>query len=198
MSMSTQYGMGATGRSAGNAMTGNKSAGSKPPGIQWGKSSGGWKSGSQQQFTPEQMQLFQQMFGHLGPDSFLGKLAAGDESGFEEMEAPAWRDFQAGQGQLASRFSGMGDGARKGSGFQNSANQASQDFASQLQSNRMDIRNKAIKDLMSMSGDLLNQRPNQLFNEKNPESFFEKLLGGLLSSGSNAFGGWATGKGFKG
>jgi hypothetical protein len=50
-----------------------------------------------QQFTPEQMQLFQQLFGHLGPDSFLGQLASGSEEGFAEMEAPAWRDFQAGQ-----------------------------------------------------------------------------------------------------
>jgi hypothetical protein len=190
MSMSTQYGMGATGRSAGNAMTGNKSAGSKPPGVQWGKSSGGYKSGQMQNFTPEQMQLFQQMFGHLGPDSFLGRLASGDESGFDEMEAPAWRDFQAAQGQLASRFSGMGDGARKGSGFQNSANQASSDFASQLQSNRMNIRNQSIKDLLGMSNHLLNQRPHDNFLLEKQPSFWEKIFGAIGGAGlSGASGG---------
>lgn len=193
MSMSTQYGMGATGRSAGNAMTGNKSAGSKPPGVQWGKSSGGYKSGQMQNFTPEQMQLFQQMFGHLGPDSFLGRLASGDESGFDEMEAPAWRDFQAAQGQLGSRYSGgAGDSrmmsARRGSGFQNEANQQSQDFASQLQSNRMNIRNQSIKDLMSMSNNLLGQKPYDNFITDKKTPWWQTFLLGLNDKGQQLAG----------
>ena len=46
-----------------------------------------------QNFTPEQMELFQQMISNLGPDSFLSKIAGGDQSAFEEMEAPAHRQF---------------------------------------------------------------------------------------------------------
>ena len=79
----------------------------------------GYEQGTLQQFTPEQMNLFKSMFGQVGPDSFLGKLAGGDQSMFEQMEAPAMRQFQGLQGQLASRFSGMGMGSRRGSGFQN-------------------------------------------------------------------------------
>ena len=49
----------------------------------------GYKAGSLQQFTPEQLQLFQQMFSNVGPESYTSKLAGGDQSLFNEMEAPA-------------------------------------------------------------------------------------------------------------
>src|SRR5882672_46659 len=78
----------------------------------------GYKKGTIQQFTPEQMDLFRSLFGHTGQDSFLSKLAGGDEEAFGQVEAPAMRQFQGLQGQLASRFSGMGMGARRSSGFQ--------------------------------------------------------------------------------
>jgi hypothetical protein len=120
----------------------------------------GYKKASLQQFTPEQMELLKNSMAQLGPDSFLSKLAGGDQSAFAEMEAPALRQFQGLQGQMASRFSGMGGtGARNSSGFQNTMNQASADFAQQLQGQRMNLRNQALKDLMSMSNELMGQRP---------------------------------------
>jgi hypothetical protein len=88
---------------------------------------------------------------------------------------------------MASRFSGFDKNAlsaRKGSGFQNSANQASSDFASQLQSNRMNIRNQAIKDLMGMSNDLLNQRPYQNYLMKKDAPWWQQLLSGIVGQGS--------------
>lgn len=123
----------------------------------------GYKAGAMQQYTPEQMQLHQSQFQHLGPDSFLSRLAGGDQSMFEEMEAPAMRQFQGLQGQLASRFSGMGMGARKSSGFQNTANQAASDFAQDLQSKRLGLRSQALKELMSMSNQVLSQKPYERF-----------------------------------
>lgn len=146
----------------------------------------GYKRGQLQQFTPEQMQLFQQMFGHLGPDSFLSKLAGGDESMFEQLEAPALRQFQGLQGQMASRFSGMGTGARQSSGFQNTANQATADFAGQLQSQRMGLQNQAIKDLMGMSNQLLGQRPYEQFLTKKQLPFWQQLLLGINEKGQEA------------
>jgi hypothetical protein len=127
-----------------------------------------------QTFTPEQMQLFQQMFGQVGPQSYLGKLAGGDQSQFEQLEAPALKQFNQLQGGLASRFSGMGSGARRSSGFQNTANQASMDFASQLQSQRMGLQRQAMQDLMGMSQHLLGQSPYELTPEKRP--FWQELL----------------------
>ena len=126
----------------------------------------GYKKGSLQQFTPEQMQLFQQMFGHVGPDSFLSKLAGGDEETFGQIEAPALKQFNALQGQLGARFSGMGTGAQKSSGFQNTMNSAAQDFAGQLQSQRQSLQQQALQDLMGFSSNLLGQQPYENFLTK--------------------------------
>lgn len=176
------------------------------PKVSYGKSQGGQTPFNMQQFTPEQMQLFQQMFGHLGPDSFLGRLAGGDESMFKEMEAPAWRQFQGLQGQTASRFSGGETGnprevsSRRSSGFNNTMNQASSDFSQALQSQRMGLQNQAIQDLMGMSNQLLGQRPNmQGFMKKSP-SFWQQLLAGLGGAAGQFSGGLGgqIGQGFFG
>ena len=156
----------ATGVSSKNQMT---------PTLQKGKKVGSLTPYSMQQFTPEQMKLFQSMFGQLGPDSFLGKLASGDQSQFEQLEAPAWRQFQEAQGGLASRFSGAGMGGRHSSGFQNAANQQSMDFASQLQSQRMGLQQQALQSLMGMSNQLLQQRPYEQFTK---QPFWQELVGG--------------------
>lgn len=143
----------------------------------------GFSRGYLQQFSPEQMQLFQQMFGNVGPDSFLGKIAGGDEQAFEQMEEPAWRDFSRAQGQIASRFSGAGGGqgqrmlsSQKSSGFRNTMGQLGSDFAQDLQSKRMQYRQQAIKDLMGLSSELLGQRPYEQFMAQKGPSNFEKFL----------------------
>ena len=70
----------------------------------------GYKVKQVQQFTPQQMDLFNQMFSNVSPDSFTSKLAQGNPEAFAQMEAPALRQFQGLQGDIASRFSGMGTG----------------------------------------------------------------------------------------
>jgi hypothetical protein len=144
----------------------------------------GYKKATIQNFTPEMMDLFQQLFSHLGPDSFLSKIAGGDQSAFAEMEAPALRQFQELQGGMASRFSqggGAGGGqralsSRGSSGFQNTMNQATSDFAQQLQGQRLGLRNQALKDLMSMSGELLNKKPFETSLVEKEPSFLDKWL----------------------
>ena len=153
----------------------------------------GYSQGYQQQMTPEQMNLLQQNIQMMGPDSYLAKIAGGDQSMFEEMEAPAWAQFQQAQGQMASRFSGMGGmGAQKSSGFRNSMGQLGSDFAQQLQSKRMDYRNQAIKDLMGYSSDLLGQRPYEQYVAEKGPSKFERAMNiatPLIQSGVSAFAG---------
>lgn len=138
----------------------------------------GYKRGRLQNYDPQQMDLYNRQFGQLGPDSFLSRLAGGDQSMFEEMERPALRQFNALSGNLASKFSGMGAGARRSSGFQNTMNAAGSDFAQQLQSNRQSLQSQAIKDLMGLSDQLLNQRPydNLLTKKKHKPSFFDQIL----------------------
>jgi hypothetical protein len=153
--------------------------GSMTPSLNRGKSKGGLTPFSMQQFTPEQMDLFGGMFGYLQPGGFLDKLIKGDEGLFQELEAPALKQFAGVQGNMASRFSGMGSGARNSSGFQNTMNQASSDFAQELQSQRLGLRNQALRDLMGMGNSLLQQRPyDQFVSEKKP-SFLKQMLLGL-------------------
>lgn len=123
----------------------------------------GYKEGSIQQYTPEQMQLFSDQFQHVGPESYLSKLASGDQSTFDQIEAPALRQFNAVQGNTASRFSGMGQGGRHSSGFQNTMTQGNADFAQNLQSQRQSMQQQAIRDLMGYSNTILGQRPEEKF-----------------------------------
>lgn len=160
--MSSMTGMGGYGQ-----MTG-------PTGKTGNKIPSGYKSGQLQQFTPEQMELFKQMFSHVGPDSYLSKLAGGDKSFFDEMEAPAMRQFQGLQGQLASRFSGMGMGGRRSSGFQNEMTAAGSNFAEQLQAQRQGLQRQAIMDLMGISSNLLGQRPYETFLTEKQPSFLDR------------------------
>lgn len=152
-----------------------------PNGKMGNKIPAGYKQGQLQQFTPQQLDLFQQAFSQVDPGSFTSRLAGGDQSMFEQMEAPAMRQFNELQGQNASRFSGMGMGARKGSGFQNSMNAVTSNFAQDLQSRRMEMRQQAIKDLMGMSSELLGQRPYDQFLVKKQQR--PSLMQGLISGG---------------
>lgn len=155
----------------------------------------GYRKGAINQYTPEQTRLFRQSFSNLGPESYLSKLAGGDQSQYGEMEAPALRQFNELQGGIASRFSGMGTGGRRSSGFQNTMNQASSNFAQDLQSKRMGLRNQAIQDLMGMSNQLLNQRPQQttLNPKQSSQSNGSSGWGGLIGAGLGAGAGFFVG-----
>lgn len=159
----------------------------------------GYKKGQIAQFTPQQMELFSQLFQHLDPDSYLSKLAGGDESFFEEMEAPAWRKFQEAQGELGSRFSQLAPGAmsaQRGSGFQNQAGQLGSDFAMNLASKRQELQRQAIMDLMGMSESLLGQRPYDTFLAEKPQKQEKSALGGyggLIGTGLGGIAGFLAG-----
>lgn len=140
----------------------------------------GYDTGQFQNFTPEQMQLFQQLFSHVSPGSYTSRLASGDQSLFGEMEAPALRQFSGTQGNIASKFSGMGTlGGRKSSGFQNTVTQAGSDFAQDLQSRRQELQRQAIQDLMGMGNTLLGQRPHENFYTPKQKPAWQELLGSL-------------------
>jgi hypothetical protein len=156
----------------------------------------GYQKGQIQQFDPLQMQLYQQLFSQVGPDSYLAKLAGGDESLFEQMEAPAFRQFNQLQGETASRFSGMGTGARGGSGFKQAINQQTSDFAQDLQARRQALQQQAIRDLMGMGNELLGQRPYDQFLVEKAQK--QQTGGGWGGAASGAASGAATGAMFGG
>lgn len=163
-----------------------------------GKALKGYDTAQLQQFSPEQMQLFQQLFSRVSPDSNLSKLAGGDEAAFAPYEQQARKDFGASLGQLGSRYSQLAPGAmsaQRGSGFQNRTNQAAQDFSLQLSQQRQGLQRQALMDLMGISESLLGQRPqeNFLLKKEPRQSGFAKALGiGLPIAGAAAgaaFGG---------
>lgn len=174
-----------------SSMTGNMGMRGGPSGSGQGNKMAGYDIGQMQNFDPQQMQLYKQLFSNLGPDSQLSRLAAGDEGTFQQMEAPAMRQFGEMQGDIASRFSGMGMGARKGSGFKNSMNKATSNFAQDLASRRQDLQRQALQDLMGFSNTLLGQRPNENFLVRPNEqpSFGQQILGGALPIAGAAIGG---------
>lgn len=175
------------------SMTGQKGVSlAGPTGIVGNKRPSGYKLGQLQQYTPEQMNLFQQLFSNVGQGSYLSRLAGGNEDLFNEIEAPALKQFSALQGGLASRFSGMGSfGGRRSSGFQNMANQASSDFAQQLQSNRQNLQRQAIMDLMGLSESLLGQRPYEQYLV--PKQQKQSGFGGAIGAGLGGIGGFFAG-----
>lgn len=147
------------------------------------------------QFTPQQHQLYSDMFQHVDPQSFLSQIAGGDENAFSQMEAPALKQFAGIQGNIASRFSGLGLGGRKSSGFQNTMNQAGSDFASQLQSNRLGLMRQAQQDLFGLSNQLLNQRPYENMLVEKPKKWWEDALSGLGGAVTGAGAGYFGSKG---
>ena len=155
----------------------------------------GYQKGKVNIYDPAQMGLYQQQFGVAAPDSYLSRLASGDPALMEEMERPSLQQFGELQGNIASRFSGMGMGGRRSSGFQNTMGQASSDFAQQLQSNRQNLQRQAIQDLMGYSNQILGQRPYETFRTEKKQPWWKKLMGGGLQLACGALGGALGGPG---
>lgn len=144
----------------------------------------GYKQVNIPRLSPEQMQLFQQVFSQIQPGlgqaiGKLGGIAGGDEEAFRQLEAPALRQFGELQGQLASRFSGMGTGARKSSGFGLASNSAAQELAERLQSQRLGLQQSASDRLLGLYNQLMGTQTfdSAFLPKKRP--FWQELLGGI-------------------
>lgn len=162
---------------AGN-MVGMTQAGNKIP--------KGYRLGQLQRFSPQQQQLFQDLFSHVGPQSYLQRLARGEEGADEEG---AWRDYQTALGGLASRFSGMGMGGKRSSAFQNLGTQSAEDFASTLADRRQGLQREALQELFQLSNLLLSQQPTEHMLAPKPEkrpSFLKQLGLSLIPGVSSA------------
>ena len=127
---------------------------------------------------------------------FLSQMAAGGSPEmWQKLEAPAMRQFGALQGNLASRFSGMGgSGSMKSSGFQNTMSEAGSDLAERLQAQRMSFQQDAIKQLIGLSENLLGQRTFEtgLVPKKKPawQEFLMSVAPGV-AQGASGFGSMA-------
>ncbi len=156
-----------------------------PTGRASGLKGTGYKQINMPTMNQDQMGLTQLLHSLLGQQGGgfqkgLGQLsgmAGGDQSQFEQMEAPAMRQFSQMQGNLASRFSGMGSGARNSSGFQNTMSGAGADLAERLQGNRMQYQQNALQQLLGLSDQLMGRKTFEggFLEKKKP--FWQELLG---------------------
>jgi len=162
-------------------------------GSQGNKIPKGYELSSFQKFDPQQMQLYQSLYPHLEQGGFLSQLAQGNQETFDQIEAPALKQFNALQGGIASRFSGMGSGARHSSGFGQAQNAAASDFAQQLQSNRQALQRQAVMDLFGLSEQLLGQSPYEQGLTKKQPSFWEQIFSGLGGAAIGGASGYAQG-----
>jgi hypothetical protein len=150
-----------------------------------------------QQYTPQQMKLHEQQFQHVDPNSYLSKLAKGDQATFSQIEEPALRQYNQVIGGIGSRFSGMGMGGMRSSGFQNTQTSAARDFASQLQSNRQNLQRQALMDLMGYSNTILGQRPYERgLVDQGGGSWGD--MGSMLGMGAGAIAGMYMGNPYLG
>ena len=147
--------------------------------------------------TPQQMEMFNMMYGggkggmEAGLQHLSQMAGGGNEEYWNQLEAPAMRQFGEMQGNIASRFSGAGMGGRRSSGFQNAQNSAASELSQQLQSNRLGLQNQAIQQLMSMYGNLMGQDMNTTSLIPKKKKWWQELLPSLaggIGEGAAQFG----------
>lgn len=108
----------------------------------------------------------------------LSGIASGDQSYFQQLEAPAMRQFGQMQSQIANRFSGMGtSGARHSSGFQNAQGGLAEDFAERLQSQRLGLQQSAWQQLLGMGQHLYDSDTFDTHFLPKKKSFWEEFFG---------------------
>ncbi len=124
------------------------------------------------------------------------------EQAFQEMEAPAYRDFNSIISGISNRFgapSGGGQaqmGARRGSGYQNTLTAAGSNFAQDLQGRRQDLKRQALNDLMGYSNQILGQRPVDKFLAPKPQKQAKTdWTTPLIKGGATVIGAYVGGPG---
>jgi hypothetical protein len=165
----------------------------------------GYQQITHPRFSPQVTQQLESLLGGGlgGLGSLLQRLSGlaggGDEETWKQLEAPALRQFGQLQGGLASRFSGMGSGARRSSGFQNTVSGAGADLAERLQGNRLNLQNQAGSQLAQLVQMLLGGSDQETSLVPKQKPFWQELLGSLgggIGQGIGSFGTLAGGKQF--
>jgi hypothetical protein len=124
----------------------------------------GYRAGQIQQYEPREMQLYNQLRGLAAPNSYLSRLAGGDEEIFKQIEGPQMRNYQEMLGNIGAKFSGIGTGGRHSSGFQNTVTSAASNFAQDLAANRQGLQRQAMQDLQDLIDQLLGRnKPYERF-----------------------------------
>jgi hypothetical protein len=120
----------------------------------------------------------------------LLSMASGDQGMFQQLEAPALRQFQQQIAPgIASRYAGSGISGS--SGMQNSLAAAGGNLAENLQSQRMNLMQQSMHDVLSLGNTLLASPDRQygLYQKQNMLRDLMQMLGGAGSQAAGIFGG---------
>jgi hypothetical protein len=159
---------------------------------------------SASRLDPGQRDMFNRLRGGLeggigpGLDQISSLAGGGTEEQWRQLEAPAFRQFNQIQGDLASRFSGAGTGARRSSGFQNASSGAAADLAERLQSKRLSIQMSSRDQLLDLYSELLGMDTQRTWGIENKR---KNSWGGAISGATSGalagspFGPWGTAAG---
>lgn len=171
----------------------------------------GYRGAQVPQYTPEQMQMFQQSAQGIQPGvssglDYYSRLAGGDQSMFDQIEAPTYEAFNKLLGNVGSRFSQYG--ARDSSAFQNAVSGAGSQMAMDLGARRNELRQNAIDKLLGQQQFLLGQRPFQaVYGQKQQKQGFDwgnvmkilgPIIGGMAAGAPGAMAGGALTGGLTG
>ena len=140
-------------------------SGSAPP----TKNVTGYKAHQIQNYTPQAMKFYEDYMDKIGGGAMKGadyytKIAAGDQSVFDEIEKPAYNAYEKQIGALGNRFSHLG--ALDSNYFENATAGAGRELQENLASKRTELRQKAIDTLMNQSSALLDKKPFETVYEK--------------------------------
>lgn len=159
-------------------------------------------------YSQDKMRQMEELRGIIEPGYKQGlgdmsRLAGGDQSYFEQLEAPAMRQFGELQGNIASRFSQGGDlgaggagsmGARHSSGFQNTMSGQASNLAERLMGQRMGLQQNALSQLSGLYSELTQDPYEMYIEEKKRRNGWGNALSGAVSGATagSAFGPWGT------
>ncbi len=153
----------------------------------------GYKPFSLPTMDPQSAALHDQLVKLIGPGAgssvdFLSKIAGGNEGAFQQSEAPAWNALESGMGMAGTRYSNLGMGAQRSSGFKQAMGGMVGQFGQDLQSRRMALQQQAMQSLLGMSQSLMGTPTQSYGMAQKAPSFWEQLLpslmGGMGSAGS--------------
>jgi len=164
----------------------------------------GYRQISAPRLSPQQQQLFSQVMGASGPGILgginrLSQMAQGSPEFFEQLEAPALRQYGQALGGIGARYSQLAPGAmsaQRSSSFQNALTGSAADLAEQLQSQRLGLQQSAIQQLLRLYSSLLGRDLSNQFLVPKKQSGWGSLLGGslpIIGAGVGGYFGGGTG-----
>ena len=144
-------------------------------------------------FTPQQRQQLESQLGGIQQPTqqgldYISQLLSGDESAFNQFEAPLKRQFQQETiPGIAERFAGMGShGAQSSSALNQTLSQAGRELTENLGALRGNLRQGALGQLQGLLGQSMQPSFENVYKQPT-----QGALGGLLTSLGGGLGTYA-------